>query len=1017
MSDQTCGCCEGLEPVTPRPIFNRPGLTTLGRRVGEYADFYETLLSRISTQWVDVETDQTGPHGEMLLNRLYPLRDLRTRSSEDMTIALLDAWAITADVLAFYSERIANEGYLNTSTELLSLIELARLVGYRRRPGVSASVYLAFTADNADVNASGLILPAGARVQSAPDPGQSPQTFETDAPLLTRPEWNLLKPRQVRPTHLPLSQAKQAGLLYFKGASINLTANTVLLLVYGFGKGEQVLRLAAKATPDFEKDWTLVELFGGKLKPEQVPSPVELNQMVAGLEKRPSIPPASPARLALSATAAFSPASAATDGLLARFHPQAAKLLPAARANAVVTEQSKLRQILAMRVKAGVYANTAQKQAEVDDGQFTGNFIEWSMEDDTLGADGTNPQKLLDSGFLKKIDLDAVYDSIQPGSWVAIIRPSAQKSELREVITLVDAVQTVSRTSYLFPGKVTRLILRTEWLDEDEVVTTTGGEIGELILTPFSLAFIRSTTVYAAPEPLALADAPVENPVCAAEIELDQLVDGLEPGRWLIISGERADSAGVDGLPVEGIPATELVMLSATRQDILYLFNDRPISISQLAAAAGKDLSPEQLENILKEVLANPLPGDKTHTFVTLSAPLAYCYKRDTIKIYANVAHATHGETQTGALGSGDGSKTFQTFDLKGTPPPLTYTAAVATSGVESSLKVYVNDVRWREAENSLDLGPASHGFLTFTDDKEKTSVKFGDGINGARLPSAGASGQENVQSVYRRGIGKPGNVREGQIKRIIANADGMGAVINPQPSSGGADPDGPDSTRRRTPLAVSALDRLVAVEDYADFARLFAGIDKASAARLPTRHGHLVHITIAGVDDIPIDETSDLYRSLLESLKQFGDPYLPVQLERRDLTLLVISAKVKIDPDTLWEKVEAAVRAALLDAFGFPRRELGQDAYASEAIAVMQAVPGVVYVDLDLFAGVPENTPPNVLINIGKSLLAQGVRERIPAGLDRIDPQTRKPAPSGLAILSPDVPSTVLLSQIAGDS
>lgn len=66
----------------------------------------------------------------------YPLRKLTSREADDATIALLDAWATVADVLTFYQERIANEGYLRTATERRSVLELARLVGYQPRPGV-----------------------------------------------------------------------------------------------------------------------------------------------------------------------------------------------------------------------------------------------------------------------------------------------------------------------------------------------------------------------------------------------------------------------------------------------------------------------------------------------------------------------------------------------------------------------------------------------------------------------------------------------------------------------------------------------------------------------------------------------------------------------------------------------------------------------------------------------------------------------------------------------------------------
>src|ERR1700751_578434 len=128
MSDTNdCGCWSGTAIDTPAAKFNRPGLPAIGYRVGTQRDFKATLLARLSS------TD-------------YPaLAGLGTRSESDYTIALLDAAATMADVLTYYQERIANEGYLRTATERRSVLELARLIGYELRPGVAASVYLAYT--------------------------------------------------------------------------------------------------------------------------------------------------------------------------------------------------------------------------------------------------------------------------------------------------------------------------------------------------------------------------------------------------------------------------------------------------------------------------------------------------------------------------------------------------------------------------------------------------------------------------------------------------------------------------------------------------------------------------------------------------------------------------------------------------------------------------------------------------------------------------------------------------------
>jgi hypothetical protein len=56
-------------------------------------------------------------------------------------------------------------------------------VGYRLRPGVAASVYLAFTLENGYA----VTIPAGSRSQSIPGPGELPQFFETAEPCPPAP--------------------------------------------------------------------------------------------------------------------------------------------------------------------------------------------------------------------------------------------------------------------------------------------------------------------------------------------------------------------------------------------------------------------------------------------------------------------------------------------------------------------------------------------------------------------------------------------------------------------------------------------------------------------------------------------------------------------------------------------------------------------------------------------------------------------------------------------------------------
>ena len=441
----------------------------------------------------------------------------------------------------------------------------------------------------------------------------------------------------------------------------------------------------------------------------------------------------------------------------------------------------------------------------------------------------------------------------------------------------------------------------------------------------------------------------------------------LEPGRWLIVAGERTDILDASGQVVPGIQAAELMMLAAVHQ-----------------AATG-------------------LPGDHSYTVISFATALQYSYKLDTATIYGNVAHATHGQTRQQVLGSGDSTQALQTFTLG--QPPLTYVSAATPSGAASTLQVRVNDVLWHEAAGLADLGPNDRKYLTRTGDDATTSVVFGNGQRGARLPT----GQNNVRATYRNGIGAAGDVTAGQISLLASKPLGVTGVVNPIRSSGGADKEDLDAARRNTPVAAIALDRLVSVQDYADFSQTFAGVGKAVAARLPDGRRLVVHVTIAGEDDIPIDPTSDLFRNLDDALHLYGDPYLPVTLAVREQLVLVMSARIKVQADYQWETVEAAARAALLGEFGFGHVDLAEDLLLTDAVAIGQAVAGVESIRVDVFDTISEAE----LVSGFSAAAAKKLQLK-----DRIDVQPAHPGPAldllpaQIAYLTPSVPATLILQE-----
>ncbi|HJZ78779.1 MAG TPA: putative baseplate assembly protein, partial [Pyrinomonadaceae bacterium] len=253
----------------------------------------------------------------------------------------------------------------------------------------------------------------------------------------------------------------------------------------------------------------------------------------------------------------------------------------------------------------------------------------------------------------------------------------------------------------------------------------------------------------------------------------------------------------------------------------------------------------------------------------------------------------------------------------------------------------------WHEAQSFYGRGPNERIFITRLGDDGKTTVQFGDGVTGARLPT----GQENVRATYRKGIGRGGLVKAEQISLLLTRPLGVksaGGVTNPLDSAGADDAETLEDVRRNAPLTVLTLDRIVSLQDYEDFARAYAGIAKALATWTWNGQSRGVFVTVAGPDGDEVKADSDLYKNLLDAMRLAGDPHVSLHVQSYAKALFRLAARVKPHPDHLPEKVLAAVEKTLRERFAFDERQFGQPVALSEVVAVMQSAPGVVAVDVD---------------------------------------------------------------------
>ncbi|HEV2862146.1 MAG TPA: putative baseplate assembly protein [Pyrinomonadaceae bacterium] len=839
-----CGCCEGVSIETPIEVTNRPGLSAVAYRVGTHAQFKQTLVARLSDP------------------RYAPLRALTTRDDDDFSVALLDAWASVSDVLTFYQERIANESYLRTAGERLSVVELSRLIGYEPRPGVAASTYLAFTlekvpgATEREAEALGVpsrtVLEPGIKVQSVPGPGEQPQIFETVERVAARVEWNDLRP------HMTIRHPVGWGdrTYYFEGLATGIKKGDGIL-VTPFDK-KAVFRLVTDVQLDNERQVTKVTV-------EKRPSLADAVYGVIndGYEEGPEVAPFVKKYLGRTIDAADLEADARRDGFSVRqlFENLRAARDPAPRLNV-------------FRTRAAIFGHNAPDWSALPATQRVGEYVR------TVGFKKGVYAERKDSWINQTLDnyhgsashnyifLDNVYQGIAPDSW-AVLKAGPNVRAYK-----VLAAPEVTKSDFTLSAKVTRLLLenRNKW---DE-------------FSP------RTTTVFAQSEELSLARFPSKEPIEGQFIRLDNWVDGILPGHHIVVSGE--------------------------------LSNKRGVTASEVATVLNA-------EHVLTK---------EGFTRLKLEVPLAHSYVRSTVRINANVALATHGETVREVLGGGDATRPFQKFTLR--QPPLTYTGAATPTGSQTTLSIRVNGLLWHEVHSFYGHGPDERVYVTRTDDDGKTTVMFGDGRTGARLPT----GQENVVATYRKGSGLGGLVKAAQLSQLMTRPLGLKGATNPLAAAGASPPESRDAARTNAPLTIMTLGRIVSLRDYEDFARAFAGVGKALATWTWVGEQRGVLVTVAGVGGASIAKGSTLHTNLLTAMRAAGDPAVPLTLVDYGKRFFRLKAKVKVQEDYVAETVLAEVAHGLREHFSFEARRFGQDVTLSEVVSVMQRVAGVVAVDVD---------------------------------------------------------------------
>jgi hypothetical protein len=319
-------------------------------------------------------------------------------------------------------------------------------------------------------------------------------------------------------------------------------------------------------------------------------------------------------------------------------------------------------------------------------------------------------------------------------------------------------------------------------------------------------------------------------------------------------------------------------------------------------------------------------------------------YIDQTTDVAYGTVTATQGETVTNeVLGLSDGTAT-QEFQLLQAP------------SIEQTVRVFVDEgagpMEWMFFEHLIDAQPTALAYTTRVDAFGRTTVRFGDDVNG-RVPFNGAA----VTVTYRVGGGAVGNVGAGTITNIADAGASISDVNNLGPAVGGTDPETNDQIRVNAPRAMSTLQRAVSLADYGNICFNVVGVAKASAFGL-TPNNVTVYIAPSG-GGFPTQQLKQRVLAYFAGRKVgpnaqiiVTDPtYVPVN----------VSVDIMVKPEYAQSPVLNAVKNALIDLLSFANVDFGMLLTVSDVYSALMKVDGVQYAGLRVLARSSDPDPQGI--------------------------------------------------------
>ena len=474
-----------------------------------------------------------------------------------------------------------------------------------------------------------------------------------------------------------------------------------------------------------------------------------------------------------------------------------------------------------------------------------------------------------------------------------------------------------------------------------------------LLATTISRAYLGATTVGPMSGSVTTVEFADTNFTGSADLRTAQCMEVI--GSGFRVSAPRAlapGPAGVDRLYYYGDLASYQLLNGRLLQFVVLNADDSVAKLEQTTVKIDTSQTGDPASVALRVLYLNPGLQEFGWSDFQMSAL--------TVTVFGNVVAVTQGKTQPQAtLGSGDARQINQTFQIPKTP--LTWLGDEAlTPPREPQIQVLVNNVEWNEVDSLFASGPTDTSYIIRLDNSGNSWIQFGDGINGARLPS----GVGNVLIVNRTGVGANGERTPGTNPAPVGQAQNLTAVRLYETVTGGAAPESSDSARQAGPGRVQSLGRLVSLSDFEYEARALPGVEKAQATWDLNGGVPLLLLTVLLADPSEA-ATESVQASMSLANATRGPQRFQVQVQAASLLYVYLNLNFGLTPGYQSADVIAAISAALGvippssvapagGLFSVDQRQLGGPEYASRIEGVVQNVEGVAWAEVSAFGPLP---------------------------------------------------------------